>query len=131
MQPGAAVEVARSTPGAASASHLPYNPGSIWQGGRAEQQPPISPTPMAAAGRVAWQQQVGPGFSMPCTVEHVVFAFLCHSAKGLKKTTGFLTGCNVFVCLAGAVDVHKKAADTINQLQGREREATRVAAKKH
>ncbi|KAJ9514333.1 hypothetical protein QJQ45_012352 [Haematococcus lacustris] len=53
------------------------------------------------------------------------------TAKSLKKTTGFLADCNVFVCLAGAVGVYKKAADTINQLQGRERKATRVAAKKH
>ncbi|KAJ9511899.1 hypothetical protein QJQ45_004502 [Haematococcus lacustris] len=57
--------------------------------------------------------------------------FLSGLAKSLKKTTGFLADCNVFVCLAGAVGVYKKAADTINQLQGRERKATRVAAKKH
>ncbi|KAJ9506341.1 hypothetical protein QJQ45_004953 [Haematococcus lacustris] len=110
-------------------------------------QPPTSPTPLAAVGNGAGLQ-LGLGCPMPCTVEQAVSAFLSHSAKNLKKTTGLMTGCNVFVCLAGAVgekqpmalwppcakatkDVYKKAAATINQLQGRERKATRVATRKH
>ncbi|KAJ9532178.1 hypothetical protein QJQ45_003923 [Haematococcus lacustris] len=80
--------------------------------GAGQLQPHTSPTPLAAAGNGAGLQ-LGLGCPMPCTVEHAVSAFLSHSAKNLKKTTGLMTGCNVFVCLAGAVGEDENERDCV------------------